>query len=234
MLEIAGYEDGPLVEGSRFLDLPLFWPCHLGSSLWGEEAQAIAFGPDWDDAQELCKTLSSPDEWPTFTVHLRSGYALHVVYRNLEGDHGVDYLLSHPDWTEAVTLATGDGHFMGPGLSWRELESAATQAAAEGVTDPNARLLLLFPMLGDAEVPETAATRLAAAISALTLVEDPARLSRLLLLNQGQWEAPNWRQKGGQWVCDGSHSFRNQSNGFALTSTQLTAVSSALKASTNH
>lgn len=229
MLEITGYEDGPLVDGSRFLDLPLFWPCHLGSSLWGEEAQAVAFGPDWDDAQELYKTLSSPDKWPAFTVHLHSGYTLQVVYRNLEGDHGVDYLLSHPDWTEAATLATDDGHFMGPGLSWRELEASADQGAASGVTDPNARLLLLFPMLGDADVPEAAAPRLASALAELTIVEDPAAVARVLLENQGQWTPPSWREADGTWICDGSHSFRNPENHFALPAPRLTAASSALR-----
>ncbi|MGC5399632.1 hypothetical protein ACPXCP_28340 [Streptomyces sp. DT20] len=229
MLEIAGYEDGPLVDGSRFLGLPLFWPCHLGSSLWGEEAQAVAFGADWDDAQELYKTLSSPDEWPTFTVHLHSGYALHVVYRNLEGDHGVDYLLSHPDWTEAVTLATDDGHFMGPGLSWRELEASTDQDAASGVTDPNTRLLLLFPMLGDADVSEAAAPRLASALAELTIVEDPAEVARVLLENQGQWNPASWREADGTWISDGSHSFRNPENHFALPAPRLTAASNALR-----
>ncbi|MFI6061649.1 hypothetical protein [Streptomyces sp. NPDC051286] len=229
MLEIAGYEDGPLVDGSRFLDMPLFWPCHLGSSLWGEEAQAVAFGPDWDDAQELYKTLSSPDEWPAFTVHLHSGYALHVVYRNLEGDHGVDYMLSHPDWTEAATLATDDGHFMGPGLSWSELEASADQISTSGVADPNARLLLLFPMLGDVDVPEAAAPRLASALAELTIVEDPAEVARVLLENQGQWTPASWREADGTWICDGSHSFRNPENHFALPAPRLTAASSALR-----
>ncbi|ARP70088.1 hypothetical protein LK07_10140 [Streptomyces pluripotens] len=228
MLKIAGYEDVPLVDGSRFLDLPLFWPCHLGSSLWGEEAQAIAFGPDWDDAQELYKTLSCPDEWPAFTVHLHSGYALHVIYRNLEGEHGIDYLLSHPAWTEAVTLATDDGHFMGPGLSWPELEASADQGSTSGVTDPNARLLLLFPMLGDADVPEAAVPRLASALAELTIVEDTAEVARVLLENQGQWTPASWREADGTWICDGSHSFRNPENHFALPAPRLAAASSAL------
>ncbi|MER5356778.1 hypothetical protein [Streptomyces sp. NPDC002785] len=229
MLEIAGYEVGPLADGTRFLDLPLFWPCHLGSSLRGEEAQAVAFGPDWDDAQKLYKMVLPSDEWPVFTVHLHSGYVLNVVYRNLEGDGGVDYLLFHPEWKEAVTLAVDDGHFMGPGLSWSELESAADQKALTGVTDPNARLLLLFPMLGDADIPETAAPRLAAALSALSIIEDPVELARLLLLNQGQWTPANWRENGGTWVCDGSYSYRNPVNHFALSAPHLDAASRALR-----
>ncbi|MFI2210750.1 hypothetical protein [Streptomyces sp. NPDC020141] len=230
MLEIADYEDGPLVDGSGFLDLPLFWPCHLGSGLVGEEAQEAALGPDWDDAQDLCSRMFDAEEWPVFTVGLRSGHAVHVVYRNREGDRGVDYLLMHPSWQEAVTLAVDDGHFRGPGLCWPELASAADQAAPTGVTDPDARLLLLFPMLGDAGVPESAAARLASALAALTLAEDPARLARLLLRNQGQWESANWTRRDGEWICDGSHSFRDPSNAFALTPAQTAAVSSAFAA----
>ncbi|MFF1492605.1 hypothetical protein [Streptomyces sp. NPDC058304] len=229
MLEIAGYEAGPLADGSRFLDQPLFWPCHLGSSLWGEEAQAIAFGADWDDAQTLHETVSASDEWPVFTVHLHSGYAIHVVYRNLEGDHGVDYLLFHSDWKEAVTLAVDDGHFMGPGLSWPELESTADQEARAGVTDPDARLLLLFPVLGDADIPESAAPRLAAALNVLSAIEDPVEFAGLLLRRQGQWTSANWREDGGTWICDGSHSYRNPVNRFALSTPHLEAASHVLR-----
>ncbi|MEU9039456.1 hypothetical protein AB0D45_31755 [Streptomyces sp. NPDC048352] len=228
MPEIAGYEGGPLVDGSRFLDTPLFWPCHLGASLRGEEAQANALGPDWDDAQELSATLASPGAWPVFTVPLHSGYVLHVVYRNWDGDHGVDYLLLHPDWPRAVTLAAVDGHFMGPGLSWAELEASAGLDATTGVTDPDARLLLLFPMLGDADVPQGAAPRLASALEALTVVEDPAGLARTLLVNQGLWSPARWRDAHGTRVCDGSHSYRNPLNGFALPAPQLAAAAEAL------
>ncbi|MEV1054990.1 hypothetical protein [Streptomyces sp. NPDC049887] len=228
MLEIAGYEDGPLGDGSRFLDLPLFWPCHLGSSLLGQEAQAVAFGPDWDDAQDLYRRVSASDEWPVFTVHLHAGHILYVVHRNLEGEHGIDYLLFHPEWQEAITLAVDDGHFMGPGLSWRELESAADQQTSAGVTDSNARLVLLFPMLGDSDVSETALPRLTAALRALTIVEDPAELARLLLLKQGQWSLANWHESEGIWICDGSHSYRNPANHFALSPMHLAAASRAL------
>ncbi|MEU2119801.1 hypothetical protein ABZ567_30110 [Streptomyces sp. NPDC016459] len=90
-------------------------------------------------------------------MHLHSGYVLHVVYRNFEGDHSVDDLLSHPDRTKAVTLAIDDGHFVGPGLSWPELEASADQGAASGVTDPSARLSAL--PRGAAEQPGRPAGR---------------------------------------------------------------------------
>jgi hypothetical protein len=226
--QIAGYRHGPLVDGSNFLDEPLFWPCHLSSSLCGEEAQAIAFGPDWDAAQDIGRAVSNPERWPVFTVVLPAGYEIYVVYRNFDGDMGVDYLISHPGWSEAVTLAVDDGHFTGPGLSWRELEAAAGRATVGGVTDPDGCLLLLFPMLGDADVPEDAAGRLASALAARTIVEDPAELAFVLLNHQGQWEPARWSRSGGVWVCDGAHSVRNPLNIVALPATKRAEISGAL------
>ncbi|MFJ7159567.1 hypothetical protein ACIQUQ_32090 [Streptomyces sp. NPDC101118] len=233
MLTLPGYEDQdtPLTDGSGYLSRPLFWPCHLGSSLRDEHTQAVAFGPDWDDALALIREIHSPDAWPVFTVHLHAGHVLHVVYTNVEGDGGTDYLLSHPDRPEPVTLAADNGHFTGPGLSWPELEAAAGLRTASGVTDPDARLLLLFPMLGDTEIPRGAAPRLAAALRALTIVEDPAELARLLLLHQGQWSPANWYEADGTRICDGSHSHRNPANDFALSPAQRAAATQAFGAS---
>ncbi|MEU9876603.1 hypothetical protein [Streptomyces phaeochromogenes] len=198
MLKIPGYEHGPLVEGGgAYLDDPLFWPVHPGSCLRGEDAQRAAFGADRDVAVELNRRLSAAHEWPVFSLPLRSGHTTHVVYRNLEGDRGVDYLIHHPAWSAAETLAVDDGHFVGPGTAWPELLSAARQPAAEGVDDSDARLLLLFPTLGDALLPDDAAVALAAALAALTLVEEPAEVARTLLEQQGQWAPAHWRLADG-------------------------------------
>lgn len=228
MLKIPGYADGPLIDGSSFLDEPLFWPNHLGSSLRGEEAQAIAFGPDWDAAKEVYRQVSDEGQWPAFSVGLLTGHVIHVVYRNMADDMGTDYLVHHPEWDDTAALAVDDGHFMGPGLSWRELVAVADQPGSDGVTDPDARLLLLFPMLGDADVPEDAATRLASALSTLTTIEEPGELAVLLLRHQGQWGPANWSQDDGVRVCDGAHSYRNPLNGFALSPPRLAEISNAL------
>ncbi|MEV5955463.1 hypothetical protein AB0M11_17125 [Streptomyces sp. NPDC051987] len=228
MLKIPGYEDGPLVHGSAYLDNPLFWPVHLGSSLRGEDAQRAAFGADWDAAMELYRVLSSEREWPVFSVPLSSGHTIHVVYRNIEGDRGVDYLIHHPAWSAAETLAVDDGHFMGPGMAWPELLSAARQPATEGVDDPDARLLLLFPTLGDARLPDDAAVTLTTALAALTLIEEPADVASMLLENQGQWAPARWRLANGVRVNDGGHSYRNPSNAFALPGGHLREISNAL------
>ncbi|MFD7390898.1 hypothetical protein ACFV46_20780 [Streptomyces sp. NPDC059852] len=225
---IPGYEDGPLVEGDGHLDDPLFWPVHLGSCLRDEAAEEAAFGADWDAAMELYRTLSAEHAWPVFDVPLRSGHTVHVVYRNLDGERGVDYLIHHPSWPAAETLAVDDGHFMGPGTAWHELAAVAGQSTATGVTDADARLLLLFPTLGDTSLPGDAAPRLTAALDALTAIEEPADVAAMLLEHQGQWEPAHWRRRDGVWINDGGHSYRNPGNPFALPGGRLREISAAL------
>ncbi|MGR6971696.1 hypothetical protein ACU639_19275 [Streptomyces cynarae] len=228
MLQIPGYEGGPLVARSDYLDDPLFWPVHLGACLRGEDAQRAAFGADWDAAMELYRMLSADHEWPVFSVPLRSGHTIYVVYRNLDGDHGVDYLIHHRAWPEAETLAADDGHFMGPGTAWPELLSVARQPAPGGLDDSDARLLLLFPTLGDATLPDDAAVPLTAALAARTLIEEPAEVASMLLENQGQWEPAHWTSADGVRINDGGHSYRNPGNAFALPQDRLLEISKAL------
>ncbi|WP_189862948.1 hypothetical protein [Streptomyces poonensis] len=228
MLKIPGYMDGPLVQGTAYLDDPLFWPVHLGTGLRGEDAQRSAFGADWDAAMELYRRLSAESEWPVFSVPLSSGLTIHVVYRNIEGEHGVDYLIHHPAWSTAEVLAVDDGHFMGPGMAWPELLSAARQPATGGVADPDARLLLLFPTLGDALLPDDATTALTTALTALTVIEEPAEVASMLLDNQGQWTSAHWWLAGGVCINDGGHSYRNPGNTFALPAGRLLEISNAL------
>ncbi|WP_225801887.1 hypothetical protein [Streptomyces sp. NK15101] len=228
MLKIPGYMDGPLVQGSAYLDDPLFWPVHLGTSLRGEDAQRAAFGADRDAAMELCRALSAERAWPVFSVPLCSGHTIHVIYRNIEGEHGVDYLVHHPAWPAAETVAVDDGHFMGPGMAWPELLSAARQPATRGIDDPDARLLLLFPTLGDALLPDDASVALTAALAALTVIEEPAEVAGMLLEKQGQWAPAHWRRADGVWINDGGHSYRNPGNAFALPRGRLREISNAL------
>lgn len=232
VLKIPGYEDGPLVQGAAYLDDPLFWPVHLGTCLRGEDAQQAAFGADRDAAMELYRVLSAESEWPVFSVPLTSGHTIHVVYRNIEGDRGVDYLIHHQTWSAAETLAVDDGHFMGPGLAWPELLSVARQPVTEDVDDRDARLLLLFPTLGDAQLPADAFVALTTALTALTLIEEPAEVASMLLENQGQWTHAHWRLADGACINDGGHSYRNPGNAFALPEGRLREISSALNGGT--
>ena len=226
--KIPGYEGGLLVEGGAYLDDPLFWPVHLGTCLRGEDARRAAFGADRDAAMELYRLLSAEHEWPVFSVPLRSGHTIHVVYRNIDGDRGVDYLMHHPTWPAVETLAVDDGHFMGPGLAWPELLFVARQPASKGVADTAARLLLLFPTLGDARLPDDAAVALATALAGLTSIEEPAEVAGMLLRDQGQWEAPHWKLANGALINNGGYSYRNPHNDFALSHERLLEISRAL------
>ncbi len=171
---IPGYDGGPLTHEAGFLDEPLFWLGHVSSCVHSEEAAELLFGADYDAAGEFQQRLWEQATWPTFTIPLAGDHRLHVVYRTLTGEAGIDYLLHHPDWEEAEHLAQDDGHFMGPGLSWPELVAAADNALPGGsTTDPHARLLLLLPALGDDELPDDAVDRLTAALRACAGVEDP-------------------------------------------------------------
>ncbi|MEU1300158.1 hypothetical protein [Streptomyces shenzhenensis] len=119
---------------------------------------------------------------------------------------------------------------MGPGLSWAELASAADNGSAGGsTTDPHSRLLLLLPAFGDAAIPATAAERLASALHARTAVEDPEQLAVALLEAQGPCGPTHWTtSRDGQQINDGFYSFRNPTNGFALSADRLARVTAAL------
>ncbi|MEU4173402.1 hypothetical protein AB0F46_42125 [Streptomyces sp. NPDC026665] len=226
---IPGYDGGPRAYLPELLDEPLFWLGHLHSCVQSEEAEELLFGADYDAAEDFHRQLSGRAVWPTFTIPVTAG-RLHIVYRNDEEDPGTDYLLHHPDWDRAELLAQDDGHFMGPGLSWPELTAAADNGSTGGsTTDPDSRLLLLLPAFGDAAVPTAAAGRLVAALRARTAVADPEELAAALLEGQGPCGPTHWTEDGdGRRVNDGSYSFRNPANGFALPAGRLVQVTTAL------
>ncbi len=55
---------------------------------------------------------------------LRDEDQLSIVDCNFPEDYGQDYLLHHPGWSDALRLASIEGHFMGPGICWPELLAA--------------------------------------------------------------------------------------------------------------
>ncbi|MFJ3229361.1 hypothetical protein ACIPJS_39570 [Streptomyces sp. NPDC086783] len=177
----AGYDGGPLTYQARLPDEPLFWLGHLSSCIQSEEAEKLLFGADCDAAGDFQRRRWERAEWPAFTVPLAVDHRLHVVYRTVADNTGIDYLLHDPDWDQAETLAQDDGHFMGLSLSWPELVAAADNMLPGGsTTDPRSRLLLLLPAFSDDAVPNDAVGRLAGTLRARTSVEDPATLASAL------------------------------------------------------
>jgi hypothetical protein len=192
----------------------------------------LVWGTDhaWADHRSFQRRLWGRGDWPAFTLGLAAGHRLHVVYRTVEGEEGVDYLVQHTNWDQADLIARDDGHFSGPGLSWAELVAAADNARSGGTTsDLHDRLLLLLPALGDDAVPECAVDRLAAALGARLGVDAPRPLAAALLERQGPSGPSRWATApGGVRIDDGGYSFRNPANRFALSDDRLERVSAAL------
>ncbi|MGW1659405.1 hypothetical protein ACWCQD_44730, partial [Streptomyces atratus] len=65
------------------------------------------------------------------------------------------------------------------------------------------------------------------ALSVLTAIEAPEELAAALVEGQGAGGASRWTSRNGVRVDDGAYSYRNPSNGFALTPEDLARVSTA-------
>ncbi len=231
---ITGFEDYPLVDGSHLLDDPVFWALHaLQLGVIGLTDIEEAFGVDIGDAAEIENRVFDHDHWPVFTVPLRGPGNIHIIYRNLDGDMGLDYVLTHPDWPHDLHLAAVDGGFIGPGLSWPELTTIASHPPTPGAgmpSDAARRLLILLPALGDADLPDTAVPTVAAALSELTTSPDPDHIAEILLHSaKAYWQPANWQQlNNGAIICDESHSPRCLGAPGAFTPAQAIAVTHTL------
>ncbi|MFJ2938206.1 hypothetical protein ACIO8G_36290 [Streptomyces sp. NPDC087219] len=185
---IKGYDVGPLLPGESLLVHPGFWSNYLlamcSDGECAERAVPEWFGEDGADVDALSEVLFDPDRWPVFRVPADDGPGAVVIYRNLDGDYGTDYLITHPGRSYAEQIASWDGDFSGAGLTWSELTQIADNPslADEGVQDTAARLLLLLPLLTDPDVQETASARLIAALSATGTPQDTASLAAEHLL----------------------------------------------------
>ncbi|MFD7812650.1 hypothetical protein ACFV6E_06840 [Streptomyces sp. NPDC059785] len=227
------------------LRLPGFWPAWFGQCWGGPAERPQLFGADGADVDAAAQSLYETSEvWPALRIPMAGGHLLWIVLRNFPEDGGVDYLLTHPDWTRDAPLASIEGHFSGPGLSWPELIAVAdgTPADAEGVRDPARRLLLLLPAFGDADVPVAAAvSRVAVALTAVGADAERAPAVARVLLDHPFWDGPSWavpgesplsggRERPGPLaVCDGRHSPRTVPSGpGGLTAAQARALAAAL------
>lgn len=180
---IKGYDVGPLVPGESLLAHSGFWSNYLlamcSDGGCAERPVPEWFGEDGADVDALSEVLFDPERWPVFRVPAEDGPGAVVIYRNLDGDYGTDYLLTHPGRSYGEQIASWDGDFSGTGLTWRELIRIADSPsfAAEGVQDTAIRFLLLLPLLTDPDVPETASARLMAALVVVGAPQDTAPIT---------------------------------------------------------
>jgi hypothetical protein len=233
-IDIPGYEGGPFTNRPQLLDNPLFWEGHLHNYAQDELAEELLHGEDDSDAATLFNSLLTGPEWPVFTVPLADGHRLHVVYRAFEEDEGVDYLVHHPTWDKAELITADEGCFRGPGLSWPELIGAADNGIPGGSTDdPDARLLLLIPALGDTALPTDATPRLTTALATRTQAADPEGLAAALLETQGYWTGTDWSHtEDGTLISTGKYALRHTD---ARPAAALTRIATALApASSRH
>ncbi|MFI1249047.1 hypothetical protein ACH4TY_20485 [Streptomyces anulatus] len=201
---IKGYRDGPLVAGESLLARPGFWSNHLlalcGDGACAERPVPEWFGDDGADVDALSEILFDPERWPVFRVPAEDGPGAVVIYRNLVGDYGTDYLLTHPDRGRAQRIVGREGDVSGIGLTWHELVRIADNPStgAEGAQDGAVRLLLLLPLLADADLPEAAGERITAALTATCAPQDTAATAAEHLLahlerrsrHDPTWESP--------------------------------------------
>ncbi|WP_208615454.1 hypothetical protein [Streptomyces rubellomurinus] len=197
---IKGYDYGPLVAGERLLQCAGFWSSHLLAMCRftpGETRPAPEwFGDDGADTDALAEVLLDDQAWPAFRIPFKGGHSAVVVYRNLIGDFGVDYLLTQPVWPRKEDLSSYDGDWYGPGLSWRDIAhiAEAPNPTEPGVHDTAARLLLLLPLLADDELPPEAPAWVNAALTVIGAPEDSAQDTADHLLRNRR---PAARRRGG-------------------------------------
>jgi hypothetical protein len=230
---IAGYEDDPLIDGMSFLADALFWPTYLASLAGPEDDTMVddAFGVDREDMADCYRRLTDPVRWPVFQVSLAQDHEINVIFRNFEEDMGVDFVFCPAGGGGSLQLATLEGHFRGPGLSWPDLAAVSGSPPSDyGVVDPAARLLLLLPAMGDGDLPATAAPMVASALAACGAGSASQQLADALLDDHPMWDLPHWRRdKEGAIVCDGQWSRRNPDAAGAFTPSEALEISLALR-----
>ncbi|MEY9934826.1 hypothetical protein ABH926_009497 [Catenulispora sp. GP43] len=219
----AYHDEGPVVLGDELLELPGFWAAYLlwlcGTQDDVDVPRPALFGADEADCDAAYERLHSFERWPLFRIPFADGHSVSVLGRNFEDDEGLDFHVTHPEWDTRRRLAGIEGHWAGPGLAWPELVHIAAHpdSGAEGIHDPDARLLLLLPALGDAETPPDAAEVVAEAligigVPAETAPETAARmLTDLPFWGPAEWLVPAVDEGSaytGILVCDDPHSPR--------------------------
>ncbi|MFJ2774266.1 hypothetical protein [Streptomyces sp. NPDC087300] len=198
---IEGYGEGPLAAGEPLLTRPGFWSNYLleicAGGIGAAQPAPEWFGDDGADTEALSETITDPAWWPVFRVPASVGPGIVVVYRNLVGDYGTDYLLVPEGRSGVQRLAGWEGELSGTGLAWQDLARIADNPTprAAGVSDSAARLLLILPLLDAQDVPKGASERISAALIAVGAPQDTASSTADYLLGRltnRSWHDPTW------------------------------------------
>lgn len=193
-----------LYDAWSLMDHGGFWPAHFYDVIDDEDLIAGVWRVGPDVVEEMGNRLTDPATWPLFEVDLGAGSVLAVIYRNFEDELGIDYLVSAGHDGEWIEIASIEGHFRGPGLSWPELSSVSRRQRA----DHRARtLLLLAPILGDIEA-EQHVQEIADAIRACGGSGDVETLATAIASENRYFEAARWSTTPDGSVCDAYYARR--------------------------
>jgi hypothetical protein len=139
---------------------PGFWPAYLEQVFSHEldlDGLAQAFDANPGEADAAASLLFESNSCHLFALDLPDRHTLEIRVTNLdfgdEVEHETEYRLVHPDWTRPGFLATTGPDHAGPGLAWTELRALVAATPPDAALGRATRLLLLLPILGDADVP---------------------------------------------------------------------------------
>ena len=207
-----------LTDGTSLLDRPDFWAAHLGLGHDRRDLIAAACGVSPEQARAAhIELLGRPDSWPVITVPLPTGGVIVIAhcFQRLwmlgpdctwlpDDEHWTDFWLAAPTGP-GVLLATISSHSRGPGLRWPEVRAIASAAAPDRLAVAQ-RLLLLTPILGDADADGEAADWLAWAIALVTDRPAPCTVTRAvadhLAAGKEVFRSTRWREVDDVWVSD--------------------------------
>ena len=245
-LEIPEYVDTELAVEEHLAHEPAFWLAHLQLSMSDDpDGDPTDYGISTAVYEQTLERLSDPDQpWPVFRVPFAGGHTVYAVYANFEDENTIEFCVRHPAWDRLGHLGQHGPEYAGPGLSWPELTALASSEptetnAAEGLTDPAHRMLLLLPMLGDAATPVTAWAMVAEALSRCGFPEDAAtRLAQDLLgtTPAAFQRKPTWKvtDESPIPVCTSQYSPRQIPLALGISPDQAEALASALRGEPVH
>ncbi|MGW5328894.1 hypothetical protein [Streptomyces sp. NPDC004014] len=227
-------EDCELVAGEDLAREPAFWLAHLMLTVGDPSEDPERYGVDASVYEKMVERLSNPeDPWPVLRVPFEGGHTAYAVYANFDDANNVDFFVRHPQWGRLGYLGQCGADEAGPGLSWTELATLAeaAQDSSEGLTDSSQRLLLLLPMLGDAEMPSEARHMVGQALIRCGIRSDSAdELATVLVGEQEADSQPRWAVMTDSpiAVCSSPYSPRHIPLALGISPSQAQALAGAL------
>ncbi|GAX53928.1 hypothetical protein [Streptomyces olivochromogenes] len=225
-------DDCELVAGEDLAHDPAFWLAHVLLMVGDPGEKPERYGVEASAYEEMVDRLGDPEQpWPVLRVPFDGGHTAHAVYANFEDMNNVDFFVRHPAWGRLGFLGDCGADEAGPGLSWAELTTlaASTQDGDEGLSDASQRLLLLLPMLGDADMPSEAPAVVSRALAHCGIRADAAdELAAALLPDQA--DGPRWIVTGDSpiAVCSSPYSPRQVPIALGITTDQAQALADSL------